>query len=139
MKKGSNFLITELKKGKHNRDHIKTLIWFWCRIILVISITHKIKLEIKLVHNHKQIIHHLKMDFRYLHLRKSRLVDLLFRKGKIEGTHLITTLRTIKQIVNSTTKKTTKLVKEENNITNFTLIQPNERSKWWENSINQLL
>ena len=27
-KKGLNFSITELKKGKHNKDHIKMLIWF---------------------------------------------------------------------------------------------------------------
>lgn len=138
-KKGLNFSITELKKGKHNKDHIKMLIWFWCKIILVILTTHKIKLEIKLAHNLKQIIRLLKMAFLCRHLRISLRIDLLFLKGKIEETHLIITQRTTKPTANLITKKTIKQVKVESNTTNSISIQPNELSKWWENSINQLL
>ena len=58
------------------------------------------------------------------------LLDQIFLRDKIEGTHLILVPKITKQIANSTIKKMpTKQVKEESNITNSTLIQPKELSK----------
>ena len=81
-------------------------------------------------HNLKLIINRQRMVFPCRLSKRKVLLDQIFLRGKIEGTHLILVPKITKQIANSTIKKMpTKQVKEESNTTNSTLIQPKELSK----------
>jgi len=80
-------------------------------------------------HNLKLIINRQRMVFPYRLSKRKVLLDQLFLKIKIEETLSTIVLKITKQIANLTTKKTPNQVKEENNTTNFTLIQPKERLK----------
>jgi len=84
--------------------------------------------EVKLDRNLKQTTTHQRVVFNF-HLSKI-IIDQLFLKAEIEEKLLTPAPKISRRIVNSIIRRTTtKKVKEENNITSFTLIQLKEQLK----------
>jgi len=84
--------------------------------------------EVKLDLNLKQITTHQRVVFNFH--RSKIIIDQLFLKAEIEEKLLTPAPKISRRIANSTIRRTTtKKVKEENNITSFTLIQLKEQLK----------
>ena len=140
MKKESNFWITELKKDRRSKDLTRMHIWYWCRIILGISIMLRIWREGSLDRRVKWIISRLRMGFRCHHSTRKIPYDQPFLKAKTVEKTSTPPPKTTKPTANSTTRKTkSHQVKEESNIINSILIQHKEPLKWCVSNINQLV
>ena len=132
MRKELCFWIKGLRNDNHNKDLIKMLISYWCKIvswILAILVKRSLKDKVESIHNHKVVLLQItKVVLIFLVLIENR-IELLCHNNKGEVMILI------KEKSQMEWKMTLVKIKIKSNIISFTLIQLKEQLRWCESNI----